>query len=692
MSAPRVLLDATAIPAELGGVGRYVVELARALAADGPLLVICQTRDLDLFVSTAAGTEVVALPDRWSGRALRMLWEQVGLPRLARRLGAEVIHSPHYTLPLLARRPVVVTLHDALFFTDRDLHLGLKGRFFRAWTRIALRRAARCLVVSQATADDLVTHAKADPDRLTVIPLGCNAEVFHPPSRAETDRVRASLGLAGRPYVAFLGTLEPRKNVPNLIRAFTSAVDGRTDPPALVVAGGPGWDTQVAPALAAVPAGVTVLRPGYLPLADLAGYLGGAEVVAYPSLGEGFGLPVLEAMACGAAVLTTRRLALPEVGGDAVAYTEPAEPAITEALVELLDDPDRRAELGERAIARSAGFSWTVHATRCRQVYRSVVGPTPRSPLLPTPDRFDPADGVNGPPPPIGVVVVTYSPGPTLEAFLDSIPAATTADVPVVLADNGSTDGSVERAEHRFGVRLVRTGANLGFGGGANRGVAALPADREFALIANPDVVLHPGSVDRLLAAARRYPQAGAFGPAIVTPDGELYPSARRLPSLGLGVGHAALGWAWAGNPWTRTYRAEDTALVERVAGWLSGSCLLVRRSAFDAIGGFDERYFMYFEDVDLGRRLLQAGWSSVYVPEAVVTHIGGDATAKVAAAMVAAHHDSAYRYLAAQYPRPWQAPVRVGLKVALEARRALAQRSDRVSAGARLDGRRLSG
>ena len=688
MRSPLVLLDATAIPAELGGVGRYVVELARALAADGPLAVVCQARDRDLFESAAPDAEVVPLSDRWSGRALRMIWEQVGLPRLAGRLGAEVIHSPHYTLPLLARRPVVVTLHDALFFTDPDLHLGFKGRFFRAWTRIALRRAALSLVVSQATADGLVAHAGADPDRLTVIPLGCNSDVFHVPSSAEIDRVRASLGLAGRSYVAFLGTLEPRKNVPALIRAFTSAVDGRVDSPALVVAGGAGWDTQVEPALAAVPAGVTVLRPGYLPLGDLAGYLGGAQVVAYPSLGEGFGLPVLEAMACGAAVLTTRRLALPEVGGDAVDYTEPFEPAIAQALAALLDDPDRRADLGEQAVARAAGFTWAAHATRCRQAYRSVLEPVSTAPVLPTADLRDNAD--LAPPPPIGVVVVTYSPGETLDTFLDSLPAATTADVRVVLADNGSTDGSVQRAARRAGVQLVDTGANLGFGGGANRGVAALPADREFVLIVNPDVVLHPGSVDRLLAAARGYPQAAAFGPAIVTPDGELYPSARRLPSLGLGVGHAALGWAWAGNPWTRTYRAEDTALVERVAGWLSGSCVLVRRSAFDAVGGFDERFFMYFEDVDLGRRLLLAGWSSVYVPEAVATHIGGDATRRAAAAMVAAHHDSAYRYLAGQYGRPWQAPVRAGLKVALGARRVLAQRSERVSGGAKLDGRRL--
>ena len=127
----------------------------------------------------------------------------------------------------------------------------------------------------------------------------------------------------GRPYVGFLGTLEPRKNVPALIRAWARAVGADSEPPALVLAGGPGWDDQVQPAIDQVPSRLRVIRAGYLPLRDLPGFLAGARVLAYPSLGEGFGLPVLEAMACGAAALTTRELSLPEVGGDAVAYCDP---------------------------------------------------------------------------------------------------------------------------------------------------------------------------------------------------------------------------------------------------------------------------------------------------------------------------------------------------------------------------------
>jgi glycosyltransferase involved in cell wall biosynthesis len=284
---------------------------------------------------------------------VRLAWEQAGLPLLARRAGADVLHCPHYTMPLAAGLPVVTTLHDATFFTHPEVHLPVKRRFFRAWTRVSLARAARCITPSAATRDELVRVAHGRPEGIDVAPLGVDATRFHVPSDEERAAARAQLGLDG-PYLAFLGTLEPRKNVPALIRGW-SAVPGA---PPLVVAGGRGWDPEVDRAADQVPPDHLLVRPGYLPLELLAGFLGGAEAVAYPSLGEGFGLPVLEAMACGAPVLTTRILALPEVGGDAVAYTEPDAAAIGEALAALLADPERRARLGEAGRERAATFDW----------------------------------------------------------------------------------------------------------------------------------------------------------------------------------------------------------------------------------------------------------------------------------------------------------------------------------------------
>jgi glycosyltransferase involved in cell wall biosynthesis len=331
-------------------------------AAGADLAVVCQRADAERLSRLDPDAEIIPGPSAIAHRPARLAWEQTGLPLVAQQVGAQVIHSPHYTMPLRAGRPVVVTVHDATFFTAPELHSSVKGTFFRSATRTALRRADRVVVPSKATRDELVRVLDADATKLCVAYHGVDPTLFHVPTPEEKDRVQARLGLGGQPYVAFLSVLEPRKNVPGLVQGWVQACAGREDPPALVLAGGAGWDDRVDRALAEVPSHLRVLRPGYLRFVDLPGYLGGAVVVAYPSHGEGFGLPVLEAMACGAPVLTTRRLSLPEVGGDAVAYTEPDPDSIARALGELLDAPDRRAALGSAGHARAQEFTWAASA------------------------------------------------------------------------------------------------------------------------------------------------------------------------------------------------------------------------------------------------------------------------------------------------------------------------------------------
>ncbi|MBA0128017.1 glycosyltransferase family 4 protein [Haloechinothrix sp. YIM 98757] len=367
---PQVLIDATAIPADRGGVGRYVDSLVAALDADGARVsVVCQPRDGERYGTIAPGARVVPTADSVASRTARLTWEQTSLPVLARRLGVDVVHSPHYTMPLGSRAATVVTLHDATFFTEPALHSTVKAHFFRNWSRLALRSAARCVVPSEATATELAAVTRVRPGSLDVIPHGVDATRFRVPVQRDVRRAREHIGLGAEPYLAFLGALEPRKNVPALIRGFARAVAGRADRPALVLAGQPGWDGEVARALDEVPHRIRVIRAGYLPYEMLPGLLGGAEVVAYPSLGEGFGLPVLEAMACGACVLTSARLALPEVGGDAVAYCGVGQDDIAESVTELLDDPGRRAMLAAAAERRAKEFTWAFSAERHRESY-----------------------------------------------------------------------------------------------------------------------------------------------------------------------------------------------------------------------------------------------------------------------------------------------------------------------------------
>lgn len=370
----RVLLDATAVPADRAGVGRYVDSLVPELAAaDIDLHLVCQESDAAHYAALAPNSTIIPGSPAIARRPVRLAWEQTVLPRIAKDIRADVLHCPHYTMPLRVPCPVVVTLHDATFFSQPETHTKVKGPFFRTATRQALRSAVRCVVPSRATRDELARLISADPDRMSVAYHGVDPATFHIPSEEEKQRVRSCLDIGERPYVAFLSTIQPRKNASNLVRGWVAAVADRDNPPALVLAGGKGWDDTIDDAIAAVPAHLRVLRPGHLPTENLSGFLGGAAVVAYPTYGEGFGLPVLEGMACGTPVLTTRRLSIPEVGGDAVSYCEPDAAAIAAGLRTLLDDAPLRRSLADAGRERATRFSWAACAREHLAVYREAA-------------------------------------------------------------------------------------------------------------------------------------------------------------------------------------------------------------------------------------------------------------------------------------------------------------------------------
>jgi glycosyltransferase involved in cell wall biosynthesis len=373
-----VLVDATGVPADRGALGRYVDGLVSALdEADADMAIACQRADEERYSRLLPSAKIVPGPPSIAHRPARLGWEQSGLPLAASQVGAEVIHSPHYSMPLRPGLPTVVTIHDLTFFTAPDTHSPVTATFYKAAIRTSARRATRLIVPSKATRDEVVRVLEADPTKIDVAYHGVDHTVFRRPDQPQLDRVASRLGLHGRPYVGYLGTLEPRKNVPALIAGWADAAADLADPPALVLAGGTGWSDEVDEAVAAVPAHLRLVRPGYLHYTDLPGFFGGALVVAFPSTGEGFGLPVLEAMACGAAVLTTHRTSLPEVGGDAVAYTEPDAASIKSALRTLVSDPAQRRALGEAGYTRSLEFTWANSAQAHLACYERAASAGP---------------------------------------------------------------------------------------------------------------------------------------------------------------------------------------------------------------------------------------------------------------------------------------------------------------------------
>jgi len=264
------------------------------------------------------------------------------------------------------------------------------------------------------------------------------------------------------------------------------------------------------------------------------------------------------------------------------------------------------------------------------------------------------------------VVIVNYEAGPALVRCVEGLRAEGPAELVVV--DNGSADGSVDALRRRFpDVTVLAPGANLGYGAAVNRGVAATTAPS--VLVGNSDLEVPPGALAALVAALEREPRCALVGPLIRKPGGERYPSARQFPSLTDAAGHALLGIFAPNNRFTRSYqRAEleesrsgtfggGTAgggPATEVVDWMSGACFVVRREAFEQVGGFDEAYFMYLEDVDLCWRLGQAGWQVRYAPAAEVTHLQGISTDRHPFRMIVEHHRSLLRF-ASRSSRGWR-------------------------------------
>ncbi len=291
--------------------------------------------------------------------ALYDAWQRLRRPAVERATGpVDVVHATAH-VAAAARAPLVATVHD-LHFLHEPSHFTRRGvSVFRRFLEIVRGEAAIVICPSHATRADC-EQAGIDAGRLRVTPWGTDAEPVAP---SEVARVRDAYGLH-LPFVLFAGTAEPRKNLPRLVAAFAAL--GRSDVE-LVIAGPEGWGSDLE--------GVPARRVGFVPRADLDALYAAATVVAYPSLREGFGLPVLEAMAQGAAVVTSATTSTAEVAGDAAVLVDPLDvDAIAGGLASVLDDAELRHRLGSAAQRRAGEFTWSRTAAAVRDAYRAALG------------------------------------------------------------------------------------------------------------------------------------------------------------------------------------------------------------------------------------------------------------------------------------------------------------------------------
>ena len=375
----KVAIDCRHILDGMSGLGMYTSRLVTALAAVAPelgieLTIFAYRESGHLLQLPADGVVIEWVPYRVEDHFRGDIWKHLTLPRLLNRMSIDVFHDPAYQLPLTrCRSRYVVTIHDLSPFRYPETNTYKYNMYWKFMTRRSLARADRIITVSGFVREELEKMFPGSYGRIDVIHEAAGPDFI--PGAVDIDKL-LKLGITGR-YLLTAAKYEPRKNLARCIRAFLQGPVAGFPDVQLVVVGGMGWktrDIQLLLESGTLETDRRVILTGYLPQAELLNAVRGAEAVVVPSLYEGFGLPVLEAMACGTPVLCSNASALPEVAGDAAMYFDPEDPvSIAETMQKLLRDGDLRTRMRVDGLEWSAEYSWSRAARETADVYRRVL-------------------------------------------------------------------------------------------------------------------------------------------------------------------------------------------------------------------------------------------------------------------------------------------------------------------------------
>jgi glycosyltransferase involved in cell wall biosynthesis len=371
----RIGIDATALPPQPVGAGYYIINLVRALSqlkTEHQFVVFAQRDRRALFeISEESRLEWVSVSDK--NPAIRLIWEQVAFPGLVRRHRVDLLHSLHYTRPFKLPCKSVVTFHDMTFFLFPRLHRRAKGLFFPLAIRYSAAAADAIIADSENTRQDAIRLLGVSPQRIFSVPLGVGERFHRITDPTVLAQVRKKYNLPEH-FILYVGLVEPRKNLSLLVKSYKNLGDQGISHP-LVIVGRLGWMYQsVLEEIENSGLQNRVQFTGYIPIQDLPIVYNLADVFVYPSIYEGFGLPPLEAMACGTPVITTAVSSIPEHVGEAGILVPPDDiGAVSEAIKAVLSDKVLKKQLMKKGPKQASHFTWERTARETLQVYQKLL-------------------------------------------------------------------------------------------------------------------------------------------------------------------------------------------------------------------------------------------------------------------------------------------------------------------------------
>jgi len=370
-------IDATSIPKDKTGVGVYLINLIEEISKldyNNKYYIFVQNDDIDEFRVDNDNFTIVSINSKiYRKTFFRLFWEQFELPLKLKQLNIDVLHSPHYTTPLFTKIKKIVTFHDMTFYITPEVHTFFKRTLFKLYMLVSSKFADKILTVSKSTSNDVQNILNVKPEKITVT-YNAKSYIYRPiDDSSKIETVKNKYNISNK-YILFVGTLEPRKNIKNLIMAFNKYKKNNKSKIKLVIVGKKGWMyEEIFEIVKTKKLENEVIFTGFVDLEDLPFLYNGAEAFIYPSIYEGFGIPVLEAMSCGTPVVTSNISSMPEIIGDAGLTINPKDSnELFQAIKTLLINKDLRKKYGKKGLERSRKFTWKNCAKITLATYEEV--------------------------------------------------------------------------------------------------------------------------------------------------------------------------------------------------------------------------------------------------------------------------------------------------------------------------------